>query len=136
MSVIFYPSVEDSASSRNLNYTLPDRIELLTGAAEKFKAAVMDRPARPVLSEDRPMAPKDLFAAFNWGEIAKILKEIRDLPEASPDNREYKATMLKKLAEIYELLRAARMSKLEAVRLALITEANQLKGGGSSPQVA
>lgn len=136
MSITFYPSLEDSASSRTLNFSLADRVGLITEAAERFKAAVMDMPARPVLADDRELAPKDLPAAFNWGEISKLLKEVRELPEADDNNKRYKAEMLSKLAETYEILRAARMSKLEAVRLALVTEANQLKGGGAAPQVA
>lgn len=136
MSVKFYPSIEDAASSHNLNYSLEDRIELLSNAAEKFKAEVMDAPARPVLEDDREFAPKDIPVAFNWSEIAKMLVNVRDLPESDDKAKHYKAHMLKKLAEIYEVLRAARMSKLEAVRLALITEANQLKGDAKSPNVA
>ena len=136
MSVKFHPSLEDAAGSHNLNYSLEDRIELLASAAEKYKAEVMDMPARPVLEDDREFAPKDIPVAFNWGEMASMLVDVRDLPEGDEEARHHKSHMLKKLAEIYEVLRAARMSKLEAVRLALITEANQLKGDAKSPNVA
>ena len=43
-------------------------------------------------------------------------------------NKLAKADHLKKLAEVYEVLRAARMPKLEAVRLALMNESMQLRG--------
>ncbi len=45
--------------------------------------------------------------------------------------------LLTKHADVYEVLRGAKMSKLEAVRLALISEAAQLKGGtpGASQSV-
>ena len=79
--------------------------------------------------------PREMTHAFNWQEVARMLREIREMPEANQSSRVSKADHLTKLAEIYEILRAAKMPKLEAVRLALMNEANHLRGSSSS-QVA
>jgi hypothetical protein len=54
------------------------------------------------------------------------------LPEHNQASRLTKAGYLAKLAEVYEVLRGAKMPKLEAVRLALINEANQLKSASAA----
>ncbi len=131
MSLIFYPHIDETMG------TLSERIDVLMDFAQKYKAVVLDnaaKPPAPVLDAKR-IAPKDQTIAYNWDEIASVLREAREQPEATKPDRLRKADYLAKLAEVYEVLRAARMSKLEAVRLALMTEANQLRGGSSS-QVA
>ncbi len=52
-----------------------------------------------------------------------VLREVREMPEADRSARIAKADLLTKLAEIYEVLRAAKMPRLEAVRIALMSEA-------------
>jgi hypothetical protein len=131
MSITFYPQMEDVSPG-----TLEDRIDQLSDAAERYKAIVLETVAKSQGSEVRPAVPKDQQFAFNWDEIAGVLREIREMPEGAPEIRMKKANLLAKLSEIYEVLRAARMSKLEAVRLALLTEANQLKSGGASTTAA
>jgi hypothetical protein len=128
MALTFYPHTDDAQKG-----TLEERVEVLMEAAERYKAIVLDS-ALDSGEKKRITVPRDLTAAYNWEEIARVLREIRDLPEVSKLDRARKAEMLGKLAEVYEVLRAAKMSKLEAVRLALISEASHL-GSGSS-QVA
>ena len=132
MSLMFYPYAEDVALG-----SLSERIESLMEAAERYKAAVLETVEKGSSSmlETRYPAPKDIPIAYNWDAIAVVLREIRELKESSNEAKKIKARHLIKLAEIYEVLRAAKMSKLEAVRLALTTEATQLQGGGSK-QVA
>src|SRR3990167_8013398 len=121
MSLQFYPHSEDVSTG-----DLTDRIDLLLEAAERFKATVLETvKVQPVAQEVKVASPKDLLISFNWEEIAVVLRETRELMEGTKDDRAKKAALLTKLAEVYEVLRAARMSKLEAVRLALFSEANQ-----------
>ncbi len=141
MPLLFYPHTEDVAAS-----TLSDRIEILLEAALRYKAiilgapppstsvALMMTPGEPLAPEEAKQrtAPKDLVVAFNWEEIAIAVRESRELPEALKEDRLKKAEHLAKLAEIYEVLRGAKMAKLEAVRLALVGEANQLRGGSTA----
>lgn len=124
MPLNFYPHEDDLDTS-----TLQEKLEVLIEAAERFKAYVLDVAAQPPQpsSEGKRMAPRDLSVAFNWDEIAKLLRAIRELPESTHDAKLIKAEQLSKLAEIYEDLRAAKMPKLEAVRIALVNEANQLR---------
>ena len=130
MSITFYPHVDDAG-----NGTLHDRIEVLSEAAARYKAAVLDMDGGKVGRHVE--LPKDIALSFNWDAIAAALREIREKPEGTKDDRLAKANYLEKLAEVYEALRGARMSKLEAVRLALMTESNQLRGGlGTSANVA
>lgn len=128
MPLVFYPFSEDAAAG-----ALHEKIEQLMEAAERYKAVVLESTTKtPGTQEVKHSAPKDIVYSFNWDMIASVLREIREMPEGSKENRAVKAESLTKLSEIYELLRAARMSKLEAVRLALMSEANQLKGGSSA----
>lgn len=123
MPLNFYPHEDDLDTS-----TLQEKLEVLTEAAERFKAYVLDAAQSPQPpSENKKMAPRDLPVAFNWDEIAKLLRAIRELPESTHDAKLIKAEQLSKLAEIYEDLRAAKMPKLEAVRIALVNEASQLR---------
>src|SRR5262245_15425508 len=127
MALTFYPHTEDAQKG-----TLLERIEILTEAAERYKAVVLDESAKAVPRDpNKRMVPRDMTAAYNWEEITQVLREIRDLPEVNKQDKTKKGDLLAKLAEVYEVLRAAKMSKLEAVRLALISEANQLRGGAS-----
>ena len=123
MSIMFYPHIEDSRRG-----TLEERIELLMEAAERYKAVVMEdrKPAAELPDPHYRMAPHDIAVAYNWDEIANVLRTIRELPEGGKLDKERKAALLNKLAEVYESLRAAKMPKLEAVRLALMSEAKQL----------
>lgn len=131
MPLIFYPHPDDARKG-----TLQERIEVLMDAADRYRAAVLDVSASPVVSPEeaakKRMIPRDQTFAYNWEEISAVLSEIRELPEVTKPDRAKKGDLLTRLAEVYEVLRAARMSKLEAVRLALISEANQLKGGNQS----
>lgn len=126
MALTFYPHSEDAQKG-----SIGDRIETMMEAAERYKAIVLETTIKKPEPEDtkKRMVPRDLTAAYNWEEIARILREIREMPEGSKRDKIIKAEFLTKLAEVYETLRAAKMSKLEAVRLALIGEANQLRGG-------
>lgn len=133
MPIIFYPHEGDlDATSQS------EKLEVLLEAAERYKAIVLDTGTGNELSADPKMrmVPKEIKYAYNWDEIAKILREIRELPENNQANRLTKADRLKKLAEVYEVLRGAKMPKLEAVRIALVNEANQLSKGNSSNSAA
>jgi len=130
LALLFYPHVDDTQRG-----SLTERIELLMEAAERFKAVILDiKPNTSEAAMNKRLAPRDYVAAYNWEEIAFTLREIRELPEGNKADKLKKAELLTKLAEVYEVLRAAKMSKLEAVRLALMSEANQLRN--SSSQVA
>lgn len=126
MALTFYPHTDDAQKG-----SLEDRIEMLTEAAERYKAIVLDVNAKVEIPEGRRMTPRELTASYNWEEIARILRQIRELPELNKGDKAKKGMLLAKLAEVYEILRGAKMSKLEAVRLALISESNQLQGGAS-----
>lgn len=135
MALIFYPHEDELASS-----TLEQRLEVLLESAERYKAVMLDAsktsvaPAAEKEKDKGRGSPRDISHAYNWEEIAKLLRDIRELPEAAQSSKVAKAAKLKKLAEIYEVLRGAKMAKLEAVRIALMNEANQLLG--SAQQVA
>ncbi|OGT55204.1 MAG: hypothetical protein A3F43_04680 [Gammaproteobacteria bacterium RIFCSPHIGHO2_12_FULL_42_10] len=136
MSLVFYPHIEDSNKG-----SLEDRIEMLIVAADKFKAVTLDvstkaEPA-PISPDGDPnkkntIAPRDLQAAYNWAEIAAVLREVREILEVSPEGKARKGRLLTKLSEIYEVLRGAKMPKLEAVRLALVGEKTQVLGSSGS----
>jgi acetyl-CoA acetyltransferase len=132
MPLTFYPHEDDLDTS-----SIADKLDVLLEAADRFKAVVLDGGAAKLSSESearKRSVPKDLTAAFNWEEIAKLLRNIREMSESTQANKLAKADALGKLAEIYEVLRAAKMAKLEAVRIALVNEANQLRT--SAAQVA
>jgi hypothetical protein len=128
MSIVFYPQVIEGATLG----TLDDKVELIMEAAQRYKAVMMEAGAK---NDKVIVAPKDITVSFNWDLIAMVLREVRELPEAERTARMAKADLLTKLAEIYEVLRAAKMPRLEAVRIALMSEAGHLRGG-SSTQVA
>ena len=133
MPVIFYPHDDDIELG-----SLQEKLEVLMEAAERYKAAVLDS-ASPLLDTEgkRRSTPREIGIAFNWQEIAKILREIREMPESNLSSKTAKGDRLTRLAEIYEVLRGAKMPKLEAVRIALMNEAKQLRGGsGTPPKVA
>lgn len=124
MPLTFYPHADDVHRG-----TLQDRIETLMEAAERYKAVILDATAADkAVDPKKRSVPRDQLVAFNWEEIAAVFKEIREMPEANKADKNKKADLLTKLSEVYEVLRAAKMSKLEAVRLALISEAQQLRG--------
>lgn len=126
MALIFYPHSDDAQKG-----SLTERIDVLMEAAERYKAVVLDTTRQVNLvdtPENRRAVPRDLVAAYNWEEVTRVLREIRELPEVNTPDKLTKGNLLAKLAEVYEVLRAAKMAKLEAVRLALISEANHLRG--------
>lgn len=127
MGMRFYPHTEDVQKG-----TLSEKIDLMLEAAGQYKAAVSEVKAYGEKNDTKKlMTPRDLQAVYNWEEIAKILHQIRELPEASKLDKDKKGNLLTKLAEVYEVLRGAKMPKLEAVRLAIANEASQLIGGSS-----
>lgn len=132
MAIKFYPYSEDLEAS-----TLSEKLTLLLDAAERYKAVILEMGAKPLEEGNKKqMAPRDLTVAFNWNEISKVLQQIRNMPEATSNNKAVKAEHLTKLAGVYEVLRGAKMAKLEAVRLALVNEASQLRAGLGSSEVA
>lgn len=129
MAITFYPHEDELETS-----TLKEKLDTLIESSSRFKAAVLESSgvtAAPESGVKKLTTPRDLTAVFNWEEITRLLREIRELPEATPVNKLTKADHLTKLAEIYETLRAARMAKLEAVRIALINEATQLRASAA-----
>lgn len=133
MALTFYPHEDDLEAS-----SIPEKLAILLEAAERYRAVILEIAAKNVdntASAKKRTVPREMQHAFNWEEVARLLRELRNLPESSQVTRITKADYLTKLAEIYEVLRAAKMPKLEAVRLALVNEAAQLRGS-SSPQVA
>ena len=81
------------------------------------------------------ITPKEIKVAFNWQEVAKLMREIREMPENNASSKATKADRLTRLSEIYEVLRGAKMPKLETVRASLLGEANHLRAtGGSAPK--
>ena len=125
MAIIFYPHDDDLHTN-----SAGDKLEVLMGAAERYKAIILEMAAKtPELSAEQKKrnTPKEAEHAFNWEELAKLLRELRELPENNQTNRLSKAEKLQKLSEVYEVLRGAKMPKLEAVRLALVNEVKQLR---------
>lgn len=125
MSLNFYPHEDDL--KRSTNTSLDEKIEILLEAAERYKAYVLD-PANLSTSKAQRPTPADIKVSYNWDGLAGVLREVRESQEGSPNDKRIKGERLLKLAEVYEVLRAAKMQKLEAVRLALVNEANQLRG--------
>ena len=126
MAILFYPHEDELEAN-----TLDQRLEILLESAERYKAAILDLSSKATGLEKKRGTPHDVLHAYNWEEIAKLLREIRNLPESMPNQKTTKADKITKLAEIYEVLRGAKMAKLEAVRIALMNEARQLRGTGS-----
>ncbi|MHB1948938.1 MAG: hypothetical protein ACYCQI_12600 [Gammaproteobacteria bacterium] len=126
MPITFYPHEDDLDTS-----SIKDKLDTLLEAAERYKAVVLEIAKTQEAGGKKRTTPRDLTICFNWDEIARTLRQIRELPEATQPNKLTKAQHLTKLAEIYEVLRAAKMAKLEAVRIALMNEANQLRSSAS-----
>ena len=126
MTLNFYPHEDDLAKGAAMK--VEEKIEILLEAAERYKAYVLD-PAH-VSNKAGSVHPKplDITVSFNWDGLAGVLREVRELPEAAVKDKQRKHNCLQKLAEVYEILRAAKMQKLESVRLVLVSEANQLQG--------
>lgn len=129
MPMIFYPHQDELENS-----TVEQKLEVLLESAERYKAVILD--AAKVAADPatngikKRTTPREITHVYNWEDIATLMRQIRELPENTPSAKITKADRLTKLSEIYEVLRGAKMSKLEAVRLALINEANQLRGSG------
>ncbi len=129
MTLTFYPHEEDLEGS-----TTESRLEHFMVAAEQYKAAMLEtKLPDPSASttESKASLPRDLVSAYNWDQLAKVLREVREIPEQNTANRLMKTKYLAKLADVYEILCSAKMPKLEAVRLAILSEANQLKGASA-----
>lgn len=129
MPITFYPYSEDMQSGSH-----KQKLETLMEAAERYKAAVLDvavKSPETLTDSKKRSSPSELTHAFNWQELAKVLRELRELPEVNQPSRLTKAEALVKLANVYEVLRGAKMPKLEAVRLALINEAKQLNSSAA-----
>jgi hypothetical protein len=127
MALTFYPHSDDAQKG-----TLDERVDVLMDAAQRYKAVILDlynKENPEDILKKRQTVPRDMVAAFNWEEIARVLREVREMAEIAKSDKVKKSELLAELAEVYEVLRAAKMPKLEAVRLALISEANQLRGG-------
>ena len=137
MTLTFYPHSEDAQKG-----SIEDRVEVLMDGAIRYKAAILDLTEKRAQSEDaqkssdRHMVPRDQPVAYNWDEIAIVLREVRGLATSKQNERVRKEKLLSKLAEIYEVLRDAKMTKLESVRLVLVGEASQLREGSSAPPAA
>lgn len=111
MTLKFYPASDE------LPIKLADKVKFLLQAANDFKKVVEGNNIKPTV-------PRELIAAYNWHELAKVLSEIRDLPESEISEKQLKSKLLHDLAKLYTVLSEAKMSKLEAVRLALLGEAS------------
>lgn len=123
MALMFYPHSDDVVRG-----SLEERLDALMEGALRYKAIILDEQSKApeVVDPNKRMVPRDLTVAYNWEEIARLLRDIRELIESSTAAKQRKAKLLRKMAEIYEILRATKMTKLEAVRLALMNEASQL----------
>jgi len=128
MTIMFYPHEDELITG-----TVDQKLEALLEAAQRYKALVLETSIRmtDVPEEKKPVSPRDITRSYNWEEIARLLRQIRELPENTPAAKLQKSAKFKKLSEVYEVLRAAKMPKLEAVRIALMNECNQLASGGS-----
>lgn len=127
MAISFYPHDDDVESG-----TFEQKLDALLEAAERYKAIILETSTKesetPSATETKKRSvPRDIQHVYNWDKLAKVLRELRDLPETNAGSRLTKANNLTKLASIYEVLRGAKMPKLEGVRLALMNEANQLR---------
>ncbi len=126
MVLVFYPQDDELESAK-----LDEQLEIMQASAERFKAAVLDTAVKyggtASTSGRTGSVPREMSMAFNWEYLAMAMREVRELPEGAPSDRLVKAARLEKLAGIYEILRGARMPKLEAVRLALMNELTQLR---------
>lgn len=116
MTLKFYPAHDEIRGS------LEDKVILLMQAAKNFKKVANE-------NEIKPIVPRELNAAYNWQGAARVIAEIRDLPENVLTEKQYKCKLLLELADVYLILSEAKMAKLEAVRLALIGEANIITRG-------
>jgi len=127
MPISFYPYEEDL--KKDVNMQLEDKIEILLEAAERYKAIILDVSQLATETNGKlGNVPADLKVAYNWDGLAQVLREVRQMIEATPNDKRMKGERFMKLAEVYEVLRAAKMQKLEAVRIALVNEANSLRG--------
>ncbi len=130
MPMIFYPHEDELESS-----TIEQKLEVLMEAAERYKAIILDTSkammegAAVPAGEKKRITPREIAHSYNWEDLARLLRQIREMPESSAAGKLAKSDRLTKLAGIYEVLRGAKMPKLEAVRLALINEAAQMRGG-------
>lgn len=126
MTLVFYPHEDDLNAA-----SLSEKLDALLDGAERFKAIILEEAAAKAVATKKKISPREITASYNWEQIASVLSEIRELPEGNQATKLTKADYLTKLAEVYEVLRGAKMTKLEAVRIALVNEAAQLKASAS-----
>src|SRR5580700_3224115 len=104
MPITFYPHEEDISVG-----TIKEKLEILLTAAERYKAAILDATSKTsetvMDAKTTRITPKEIMHAFQWQEIALVLRQIRELPENNQANRKTKIEHLTKLAEVYEMLR-------------------------------
>ncbi len=126
MPINFYPYEEDLR--KEVNMPIEEKIEILLESAQRYKAIILDVSQTTMATSKQGAVPSDLKVSYNWDGLAQVLREVRQMNEATPNDKRVKGEHLMKLAEVYEVLRAAKMQKLEAVRVALVNEATHLKG--------
>jgi len=127
MALVFLPQDDELEASQ-----LSQKLEVWLEASERYKALILDASIKSVDAANKRIAPRDMVYSINWNGLSKLMRQIRELPEGSPSGKVLKAGALTKLADIYEVLRGAKMPKLEAVRIALANEAKQLTGGSQA----
>ncbi|HVE45105.1 MAG TPA: hypothetical protein VNC84_08280 [Gammaproteobacteria bacterium] len=122
--LVFYPSPEDCGYG-----TLQERLSIVSNAAEQYRSAVLGGSLVPGATAEPPKyeTPREQTVAFNWETIACLYREIHALTEATYSDKQEKADLLMQLSETYEVLRAAKMPRLEKISSVLAAEANQLK---------
>src|SRR4029078_12763494 len=102
MPITFYPHEEDISVG-----TIKEKLEILLTAADRYKSAILDAATKSIDSAPDykvRISPKEITHAFQWQEIALVLRQIRELPENNQSARITKIEHLTKLAEIYEVL--------------------------------
>ena len=75
MTMIFYPHDDDLESS-----SMEQRLEIMLTGAERYKAAVLDVTTDSALDAKKPMTPREVKNAYNWQELAKLLRQISKAP--------------------------------------------------------
>src|SRR5690348_2984308 len=109
MPISFYPYEEDLR--KEVNMPVEEKIEILLEAAERYKGVVLDVSQVAVTNSKSGTVPADVKVSYNWDGLAQVLREVRQMNEATPNDKRMKGERLLKLAEVYEVLRAAKMQK-------------------------
>ncbi len=101
---------------------LTQRLALIMDAALQYKTLMGQA------EESLKKTPGDIKISFNWVLMGKLFKEIQELPENSAESKFVKVKQIKRLIDVYEVLRQAKMAKLESVKTLLLSEIRQLEG--------